>query len=78
MAHYSKTFCQSQVDKYVAAEEKILAGQSYSIGGRSLSRPDLSEVRKAIDYWSDKLADASVTETTGNKGPFMRRSVPHG
>lgn len=31
---------------YVAAEEKILSGQSYAINGRELRMPDLAEVRK--------------------------------
>lgn len=34
---------------YVQAERAILAGQSYTIGNRTMTRANLSEVRAAID-----------------------------
>lgn len=44
---------------YVEAEEAILSGQSYTIGNRSLTRADLSEVREEID---NLLADGATLE----------------
>lgn len=32
--------------EYIAAEKKILKGQSYEFGGRSLTMADLSEIRR--------------------------------
>jgi hypothetical protein len=41
---------------YIAAEAAVLKGQSYSIGNRTLTRADLTEIRKAItDLYGDKL-----------------------
>ena len=34
---------------YLEAEEAVLAGQSYTLEGRSLTRANLSEIREAIE-----------------------------
>ena len=34
---------------YLEAEEAVLAGQSYTLEGRSLTRANLSEIRTAIE-----------------------------
>ena len=77
MAHYSVAFCKSQRDKYVAAEEKVLAGQGYSIGGRSLTRAHLADIRNGLEYWSDQLTTAESVEANGRR-IFMRRTIIHG
>jgi hypothetical protein len=38
----------TRLSAYLAAETAILAGQSYSIGGRSLVRANLAEIRDEI------------------------------
>lgn len=38
-----------RLKSYLEAEQAILRGQSYTLEGRSLTRADLSVVRKAID-----------------------------
>lgn len=48
---------RERLQKYLDAEDAILAGQSYKIGSRELTRADLSEVRQVI---SD-LIDSGVT-----------------
>lgn len=50
---------QARLDLYLAAEAKVLAGQSYSIGGRSLTRANLKEIREGIDYWESKIQQLS-------------------
>ena len=39
---------RERLQKYIAAEDAILAGQSYTIGQRTLARPDLAEVQEVI------------------------------
>jgi len=39
---------RTRLSRYIAAETAVLQGQAYSIGPRSLTRADLSEIRKAI------------------------------
>lgn len=41
---------------WIEAEKALTTGKSYQIGTRSLNRVDLSEVRDAIDYWTNEIA----------------------
>nr|WP_239478063.1 DUF6148 family protein [Megasphaera stantonii] len=52
--------------QYLEAEKAILiAGQSYKIGNRTLSRADLSEIREAI---SSLIAAGATVDGSGNGG----------
>lgn len=42
------TVNQQRLDLYLAAEQKILLGQSYRIGDREVRRADLAEIRREI------------------------------
>ena len=55
---------QAQLDAWLAAELAAATGQSYSIGGRTLSRVDIGEIRSQVGRWS-KIVD-NLTYTTGN------------
>lgn len=68
-------FAKERLALYMEAEAKVLSGQSYTIGGRSLTRAQLSEIRSGITYWTG-LVDR--LETTGHTGPTVRRIVPIG
>lgn len=50
------TTLQERLTRYIAAETKILSGQAYSIGNRSLTRADLKEVRAEIIYLYSEIA----------------------
>ena len=41
---------QRQRELYLKAEEAVLISQSYTIGTRTVTRADLTEIRKAIEY----------------------------
>lgn len=43
------------LEAWLDAELAVTQGQSYSIGSRSLTRANLSEIRKQVDYWSAKV-----------------------
>lgn len=43
------------LEAWLNAEMAITTGQSYSMGSRSLTRANLSEVRKAVEYWDKKV-----------------------
>lgn len=51
MAGITLAQAESQLALWLAASEAISKSQSYSIAGRSLSRADLAEVNRSIDYW---------------------------
>lgn len=77
MALFSSTLCQERLDMYLAAEEKALAGQSYTIGGRTLTRANLAEIREGITLWASRLKQAQADEARGRSGIRMMRFIPH-
>lgn len=71
-------FCKNQLDKYTEAEAAVLRSQSYSIGGRALTRANLSDIRAGIEYWAAKLSDAEAATKSGRYGIRTIRVIPHG
>ena len=53
---------QQRLELYYKAEEAILAGQSYSIGSRSLTRANLAWVKGQIDMLETKLASLKSSD----------------
>lgn len=51
----SREIKQRRLKMYLEAEEKILQGQSYTIGDRQLSRADLYRVQQMIEKLSAEL-----------------------
>lgn len=51
-------------DKYLAAEEAILGGQSFAWGDRTLTRADLAQVQEGRREWERKAA----AEARGGRG----------
>lgn len=51
MAGITLTIAQANLDLWLAADEAVSTGQSYSIKDRSLSRVDAAEISRKIDYW---------------------------
>ncbi len=58
------TINQTRLDAYVAAEAKILQGQSVRFGDRELRRADLSEIRAEIG----RLQSVVAREQAGAAG----------
>lgn len=69
----SQTFAQDRLALYYEAEAKVLAGQSYTIAGRSLTRANLTEIRTGISFWQGKVDRLAAT---GKTGPTFRRVIP--
>ena len=62
---------QAQLEAWEAASLALATGQAYTIGSRSLTRSDGSEVRKMIDFWQGR-----VDRLSGTCGISVRRGVP--
>lgn len=60
-------------DTYLAAEVAILAGQSFELAGRKLTRADLASVVKGRKEWEQRCVD-EVAAAAGRSGG-MRYSV---
>jgi hypothetical protein len=58
---------QSMRDLYIKAEKAVLQGQSYNIGGQSLTRANLTEIRKGRDEWQ-----AVIDGLTGERRTIKR------
>lgn len=63
---------EAKLSEYLAAETKILDGQSVSMNGRALSRADLKAVQDGIDTW-DRRA-----KRLGRGGVKSYNAVPLG
>ena len=72
MAIFTKELCQKKLNTWLAAEESIATGQSYQIGTRMLTRADLEDVRKDMEYWAGKLAEAEAEEKRGGRNSLYR------
>ena len=51
---------------WLEAEKVVAMGQSYTIGSRSLTRANLSEIRSSIEYWNKKVTE--LENASKNKG----------
>jgi hypothetical protein len=54
MAGITLAQAEAQLAAYLAAETAVLAGQSYTIGGRSLTRADLEAIQAGITLWNNR------------------------
>ena len=43
---------EEKLASWMAADDAVSSGQSYSIGGRSLTRTNAAEIRNNIEYWN--------------------------
>ena len=63
------------LNAWLEAELELTTHQSYKIGSRSLTKANLAEIRKQIEYWNDQVARL---ENIGKRGGRNRvfRAVP--
>lgn len=46
---------QAQLAAYLAAEEKVLTGQSATIDGRTLQLADLASIQRGVKLWEQRV-----------------------
>lgn len=73
MAGITLEQAQAQLDAWMAADAAVAGGQSYSIGGRSLTRANAAEITNKIDYWEGKVIKLSRSSA----GIRVRYGVPN-
>lgn len=59
------TQATDMLEKYLAAEQAILEGKSYTLAGRSLSMENLSEIRDGRKEWESRVKAEQTPQ--GNK-----------
>lgn len=63
---------RKKLDALLEALDMVLTGQSYTIGSRSLTRANLSDIEEAIAYWSDIVTKCE----SGVAGIRIQRAIP--
>lgn len=59
MAGITLAQAEAQLSTWLAANTAVSSGQSYSIGNRSLTRVNSTEILKNIDFWDKKVQQLS-------------------
>ena len=55
MAAISLETAKKHLEMWLEAESEVAINQAYTIGGKSFTRANLGEIRKQIEYWSNKV-----------------------
>ena len=55
MAGITLQIAEDRLTEYLAAEEKILAGQAFSRNGKAMTRADLAAVQQGIKLWEARV-----------------------
>lgn len=71
----SLEIAKKHLDAWLTAELEVTTHQSYTIGSRSLTTANLSEIRKQIEYWNDQVARLENIEKRGGRSRVFR-AVP--
>lgn len=54
-AKQRKDIAEEHYKEWLKAELEVTTHQSYSIGSRNLTRANLGEIRKQIEYWAMQI-----------------------
>ena len=60
------------LNAWLEAELELTTHQSYKIGSRSLTKSDLGEIRKQIEFWQNRVAQLENAEKRGGRNRVVR------
>lgn len=66
---------KTHLNAWLDAELAVSAAQSYTIGSRTLTRANISEIRKQIEFWQNKYDELTIKENSG-KIRRAKRFIP--
>ncbi len=72
MAGITLETAQKHLDAWLEAELTVTTGQSYTIGSRTLTRANITEIRNMIDYWDGKVKQLEVLQKRGGRNRIKR------
>jgi hypothetical protein len=75
MAGITLEVAKKHLDAWLEAEIAVTNAQSYTIGSRVMTKADLEEIRKTIDYWNNKVAELENIQKYGGRNR-AKRAVP--
>lgn len=75
----SSAKCKEMLNEHLTALSVVLrSSQSYTIGGRSLTRANIKDIQAGIEYWRTMYLNALETENVGRRGVVGRAVITHG
>lgn len=72
MAGINLEIAKKHLEAWLAAELEVTTHQSYTIGSRSLTKANLGEIRKQIEYWKNEVARLENLTTRGGRNRVFR------
>ena len=75
MAGITLETAQRHLDEWLEAELAVTNAQSYVIGSRTMTKANLGEIRKSIEYWQGKVNALENAVKYGGRNR-VRRFVP--
>ena len=72
MAGITLKNAKKHLNAWREAELEVTTNQSYTIGSRSLTRADLSDIREQIAFWEGKVAALENLEKRGGRNRIIR------
>ena len=75
MAGVTLEIAKKHLDAWLTAELEVTTYQSYTIGSRSLTKANLSEIRKQIQFWENEVARLENISKRGGRNRVFR-AVP--
>ena len=63
------------LNAWLEAELELTTHQTYKIGSRSLTKADLGQIRKQIEFWQNRVAQLENAEKRGGRNRVVR-AVP--
>ncbi len=72
MAWITLEKARENLEMWLRAEEKVSAGQSYTIGSRNVTRASLSQIANRIAYWRGVVENLEAAQNKNGGGRFMR------
>ncbi len=75
MAGITLEVAQKHLEEWLEAELSVTTGQSYTLGSRTLTRANLTEIRNSIDYWNKKVIALDNIKKVGGRNK-IKRVVP--
>ena len=58
----TQEIAKKKLEQYLEAEKKVLAAQEYRLEGRIVTRADLKEIRKGIEFWEKKYEGKNLSK----------------
>lgn len=75
MAAITLDTAKRHLDAWLDAELAVTQAQSYTIGSRTLTKANLTEIRNSIKYWSEQVEKLEKLQKHGARNR-TRRFVP--